>query len=179
MFDQIALDMDGVLVDWISDAMRVHGHVYEPATYPCGLYEVERHLGLDASAFWKAIDAAPDFWQQLQPLPWLDRLLEWSVNHAASVIVLSSPSYHPSSWSGKREWHLRHIAPRWPKVRLVLDQVKGERAKPGRLLIDDHVVNIEAWRRGGGEAWLFPQPWNHAWADPNRVGVLTIDRSGR
>lgn len=43
----------------------------------------------------------------------------------------------------------------------------------GRLLIDDKNENVQTWEATGGEAFLFPRPWNNARKhEPKAVELL-------
>lgn len=172
-WELVAVDMDGVLADFISAAMRVNGGSYHEDTYPRGLWDVESHLGVSRQQFWRTIDATPYFWERLQPYPWLRRVMELALAWGEEVIVLSTPSIHPASRSGKTQWFYEHIRtldlPGIEAVDLHLGAKKKWLSGEGRLLIDDQDSqpgkpgNCEQWRERGGCAILFPQPWNGAW----------------
>ena len=45
-------------------------------------------------------------------------------------------------------------------------------AKPDVVLIDDQHKNIDLFREHGGQAILFPQPWNENYAITDRIGYV-------
>lgn len=159
MIEQIFVDMDGVLVDFVSTAMQVNGGQYDAASWPAKEWSIAKVLGITEEAFWKAIDEwGRDFWEHLAEHSWAGGLLEACSTISASVAILSSPSRSPDCHAGKKAWMDRHC----PDYKLILcdSSQKHLLARPGRLLIDDNDDNVRRWREAGGKAILFPQPWN-------------------
>lgn len=160
MIDRIFLDLDGVLADWTSSAIRACGR--EPdevyATWPTGVYELPEALGISANAMWRAVHARGEaFWASLEPFPWADDL--WALcNRFAPTTILTSPSDAPCSHSGKAIWLRRHFGPKFR--RYLIGSPKDQCASPGAVLIDDRPIGCDAFEAAGGEAVLFPQIWN-------------------
>lgn len=158
-YETVFLDMDGVLVDFISGAHEVHGRKYIHDEYPRGCWNICDHWGITDDAFWAGVDGKFDFWESLQPYPWLHEVLSLA-RHAGPVKLLTSPSKSPLCYYGKRAWCDRHI----PKdIELIICKSKHLMATPQRLLIDDGDHNVKPWVDKGGKAVLFPQPWNDAY----------------
>ncbi len=177
--DHIYLYLDGVLADFMSAAIRVHGKDPE-AMYRdwqlAGKYELDKVLGLTPDQFWERIDgfnagtpydAAPapkyapgaDFWISLERYPWAEALWTWC-NARASTYVMTSPSRHPGSSFGKVRWLQNWLGPTFRNY--ILAPKKGHFGQPGSLLIDDNEGSVLAWQNRGGEAILFPRLWNEA-----------------
>lgn len=153
---EIFVDIDGVLADFVSASIAVHGGQYDEEAYPKLEWSIANVLGITESEFWAKIDATePNFWPNLDPYPWALNLLE-SVRTRGRVSLLSTPSKHSSCHSGKRQWVDRWVS----DCELILCKSKDLLSGPGRVLIDDNDGNCEKWRARGGTAILFPQPWN-------------------
>jgi len=151
--------MDGVLCDFISEAMDAHGHVYDPEKWPRGEFDVAKVLGISASKFWERIDAGGDgFWAFLNPYPWAFQLVR-ELQQIDRVVIATSPSRSPGSYSGKRRWLIRHGLDR---LDCMFGGMKYLMSQPGRTLIDDGEHNIKPWVENQGRGILFPQPWNMA-----------------
>lgn len=150
------LDMDGVLVDFVSEASRVLG--IDPASVT-GV-KMNEIAGITEEEMWDKIDAeGPDFWANLPEYPWTDELLN-SLGTTSDIILSTSPSLSPSSVYGKRMWMVDKFG--WGFTNYMMGSHKHLMAGSGYVLIDDHDKNVDKFREHGGEAILFPQPWNSA-----------------
>lgn len=155
----IFLDMDGVLCDFVSAAFRVHGKEFKPEAYPRGVFNLETVIGCSTAEFWHRIDnAGEDFWTNLEPYPWAKELTN-ELLALDRVIIATSPSHSPNSYSGKRKWLIRMG---FSRLQSMFGSSKQLMARPGRWLVDDAEHNISAWRDEGGRAVIVPQPWNFA-----------------
>lgn len=149
------LDLDGCLVDFCDPAYRVHGRtcaVNEPSKY-----DFFEDWGMTADEFWEPIDRlGPDFWINIPRYPWFGELVD--LCRCPQFTIATTPSRHANSTAGKLMAiqamfgaHFRDylITPR-----------KWLLGGPGRVLIDDNEENCEKFVSHGGEAILFPRPWN-------------------
>lgn len=174
--DTVFLDLDGVLCDLVRSVLRM-----------CGVQEVERahaahtqfhrlartvmayapqhvadDLGFESEdAVWHYVDRRGGwpFWANLSRTPWMAELMEAANSGDALVRILSTPTSRPASSHGKVQWVREHIDER-AYLRLTLTREKHLLACHGRLLVDDAEHNVDAWIRAGGQAILWPQPWN-------------------
>jgi 5'(3')-deoxyribonucleotidase len=154
----IFLDMDGVLCDFISAAFAVHGSKYDPKSYPSGEFDCEKILGCSKAEFWQKIDfCGESFWENLEPYDYTIRLVN-ELQQLGNVVIATSPSRSPYSYSGKRRWlqkmGLSHLDSMFGSKKWLM-------AGSGRILIDDAIHNTEAWEQHGGASILVPQPWNN------------------
>jgi len=155
----IFLDMDGVLCDFVSAAFSAHGSTFDPKDYPRGGFALDEVLGCTTAEFWRRIDFAGEyFWENLEPYPWADVLFR-ELQQVDEVIIATSPSRSPASYSGKKRW-LRYMG--MHGVQSMFGSRKYLMSKPGRILVDDGEHNTTQWEREGGQAILVPQPWNRA-----------------
>lgn len=162
--ETIYLDIDEVLVDWTGGVMRLLGidraealakwDALDPR--PWDFFDA---LGLDAEEAWRRIDeAGPEFWRDLEWLPWGQEVYELCCASAPTVLV-TSPSPHVSCVAGKLAWLHKHFGPcakSW-----AMTPSKFFFAHPGALLIDDSPHNCASFVEAGGRALLFPGVGNY------------------
>lgn len=160
MIEHIFVDMDGVLVDFSSAALRLHGA--EEIDWPPGEWDFAKVLGITRGEFWGKIDSLGSaFWANLEPYPWSEELLDL-VASTAPFSILTSPSLSPSCSKGKLLWLAQHMPRRNGRVfrDFLIGPSKHLVAKDSRVLIDDSDSNAEKFRAAGGEVILFPRLWN-------------------
>jgi hypothetical protein len=157
---RIFLDLDGVLADWASAAIRLHG--LDPATvlatWPPGIYELADVLGISGNAMWRPINMARGtFWAKLEPLPWVHDLMHTCMSIAPTTI-LTSPSKDPDAASGKTQWLQTMFGADFRDY--LIGPAKAACAYRGAVLIDDRDEGCKSFIAAGGHAIVFPQPWN-------------------
>ncbi len=160
----IYLDMDGVCCNFGGAAMKACGRSYDTAIETWDFF---KEWGWSIERFWQAIDAqGEDLWANLEPFPWFIPLLKHCEDlvGSESIWYCSTPSQAPWSASGKLKWLRRIHGKDFRRWILIPD--KTHLAAPDRLLIDDSGKNCDAFRKAGGHAILFPQPWNDAKGTP-------------
>jgi FMN phosphatase YigB (HAD superfamily) len=158
--NRIFLDLDGVLADWASAAIRAHGHdpVAIYAGWQPGTYDLADVLGISGNAMWGPVnDAGADFWANLQPYPWCRPLMDLCTSLAPTTI-LTSPSKDPAAASGKTRWLQAQFGSDFRSYLIGPDKVSC--ARRGAVLIDDADKNCDGFRAAGGSAIVFPQKWN-------------------
>lgn len=153
---RIYFDLDGVLANFVADALTYHGKTIPAGDVRWNFWE---QVGLSASEFWEPLKV-PKFWAELSVLQ--DGMVLWHgvcrIYNPDRVAFLSSPGCEGSA-DGKRAWVKQHFPQGWHR-RLSLLEDKSHQAGPGRLLIDDSDENVEVFRKHGGSAILVPRPWN-------------------
>ena len=149
------VDLDGVLVDFVGGALKLHN---KPLPMDVVTWDFDQQVGLSAQEFWSPL--GEEFWANLEwtaegvaLLVCLDELFR------GRVALLSSPCATPGCCDGKRQWVRKHLGPDWLK-RLMLSSAKHLFAAPGKVLIDDNNENVDAFVGAGGRAVLTPRPWN-------------------
>jgi 5'(3')-deoxyribonucleotidase len=165
----ILLDLDGVLVDFVGGALRVHGSQLCPDDI--NRYDMVGVMGVSGVDFWKPIDAAgPEFWRDLESYPWFDQLYH-GLKALGRVVLVTQPSWSWHSFAGKKMWLDRVLGPSFRDYAFIKE--KDLLARPTRVLVDDSPHNIASFLAAGGEACLFPQPWNGEPApDATRIDEL-------
>ena len=166
----IFVDLDGVLVDFISDALECNAATDLLNDWPPGKWSVSKILGITEAEFWSPINGrGHEFWANLRPYPWKDELVQLISSLDPAWTVATAPSRDPSCPYGKTIWMQAHLPASGgaPFRRFSIGGRKHFLARSGRILIDDNDSNVEKFNRAGGVGILFPQPWNalHSIAD--------------
>ena len=148
------LDLDGVLVDFIRGALRVHNKELPIEDVRWDFHE---QVGIPNNEFWEPMGF--DFWANLD---WMgegqDLLRGIEGLFGESVVLLTSPCLTVGSVEGKVDWVKRNI-PGYQR-RLFVGPAKHLLASHCKVLVDDHDVNVDKFREHGGKAILVPRPWN-------------------
>lgn len=154
----IFLDMDGVMVDFTSSVLRLVRRPDLLADWrPRGCYDLAQVLGVPQEYIGENAYANVNFWKNMQPYPWLHKLLKICQQYG-SITIASDPGLYAEAAAGKIEWMSRHL----PALsdRLLLTSHKQLLANVNSILIDDSDKNVVEFRKAGGWGILFPQPWN-------------------
>lgn len=158
---QILLDMDGVLVDFLSGAITALNRDFnrtvtlEQYVNEFGMWETYDYYGITVKEFWHSIHSTPDFWYNLKPTPWAVQLYKM-LELLGDVTIVTSPSEYPDCYAQKARW-LSDFGISGSSV--FMGSRKYLMAGNG-ILIDDYYKNVNAFRDAGGEAVLIPSNWN-------------------
>ena len=187
MIDRILLDMDGVLVDFLGGACKLHhktydGHPHDPVNQVAQKpWNIEPLFEMTAPALWSPMGR--EFWEGLDPLPWANEVIAIlsSKFGEQNICLLTIPIRTDGCIDGKMAYIRRHM-PQFRRQFLV-GPAKQFAASPRHCLVDDHHKNIEAFKDAGGHAFLFPAPYNHRFkehpVDALRSWVAALDIIGR
>ena len=152
---EIVCDMDGVLVDFVESANRIHGR---PGYVP-NKFDYFEDWGLTAEEFWAPIDAqGPEWWKNITFYPWAEDLLDIIARYASDFVVATACSKNAYSSQGKVQAIQAYFGEDFRKY--FITPCKHYLAKPGRVLIDDYEKNTQKFLENDGNAILFPRPWN-------------------
>ena len=157
----LLMDLDEVFADFGGGALQVHGWTREQFVnkHPLGVWDMCQTLGVTEDEFWEPIhNAGAQFWEELDPLPWFQGLLDWVNRLGMEWYLVSSPSRDPSSYVGKLNWIAQYFGATFNKF--ILTQHKHLLARRDTLLVDDKEDNIEKFRKYGGLSVLFPSVGN-------------------
>ena len=168
----VLLDMDGVCCDFVGMAARVMGiedpYGAWPKDHPT--HDMTSAFGIDADEMWSRIDEQGSlFWRYLQPYPWFDEMYA-KITEIAPVVFCTSPPggrHGVSAVTGKVEWLLDRFGDDFRCY--VLTNRKHLLADDQTILIDDQPDKCGKFRKAGGRAFTFPQPWNDSTFDPDNV----------
>lgn len=135
------VDMDGVLTDFDQQAADLFGVPRD---------EAQKYMEEHPKKAWFKIDhAGSDFWSEM---PWMPDGKElWQKIAIHRPTILSSPSKHQTSLTGKKEWIGENIG----DIPIILSSDKAQYAHDDCcVLIDDREKNIKAWEDAGGTGIL-------------------------
>jgi 5'(3')-deoxyribonucleotidase len=165
---KVFIDMDGVLVDFISGALEVFSVPYNSKTdfmLSIDTWEdLPRALGVSDQVFYSVMGKLSyEFWLTLAPLRDTDKLNCGNIvrrltnsNKVETYILTTAVS--ANSAKGKIMWveaHLPHLADK-----VITAKTKAAVSGQGKVLIDDRPRNIEEWEAAGGRGILYPQDYN-------------------
>lgn len=168
MIQSICIDLDDVLADTTTYALKWHGVPIEsergfPAS--CG-YDItaaaNKLLGysrFNVKSFWNMLPE--HFWSTI---PKSD-LCEWLITRclslvgAKNILILTSPTKDGGCHSGKYEWIVKNL-PSELHRQYAISPRKHFCANSHTLLIDDSDRNCAEFRDRGGYFIRFPRPWN-------------------
>ena len=161
----IFLDMDGVLVDFISGACRLHSRDPEEviANWPRNVWDICQVLDIPENEFWFSIDRSGEgFWMSLEQTSWAGKLVHLVKELSSEWYVVTAPSRSPSCSSGKVKWLQSFFGPTFH--RFIFTRHKHLLANPNTILIDDNPENIDHFVEAGGQGILFPACHNSLYA---------------
>lgn len=160
MIETVFLDVDGVLADFHSAAC-LH-YQLDPQEH-VGHHALHEGLGLNWHQFILELELEnPSFWLNLDSLPWAKNLIRFLLNEISEDLVfLSSGGSSLYSAAQKEVWlHCLLTEMKFPRFPLIVTHRKYLLSHSTALLVDDHESQINAWKRRGGKALLFPSPSN-------------------
>ena len=150
--------MDGVLANFVGGIIKSHnlGITHDE----CDCWDFHRKHGLTDEQFWSPTNDGK-WWTELEEYPWSKRLV-LELRRLGEVIFCTSPSLDATCPSQKVAWLRSTGLMHENKNDYQIGGRKELNAGSGAILIDDSDSNVEKYRYCGGEAILFPQPWNKA-----------------
>ena len=157
MIKHILVDMDGVMSNFFESAMNIWEDKM-PKKFPSGEWDFPEVLGVSNNQFWQRIDDTQNFWENLEPYPWLHELLDYLNSLKLPWTVATSPNKDPGCPTGKIKWLRKHISPNFKSY--MIGSQKELMANPNTILLDDTPKKIKAFSTAGGCGVLWPAPWN-------------------
>ena len=133
----IYLDLDGVLADFDKFVLTHLGRTFDHKSGP------------QDKEMWDYLKSVPNFYLQLEPTPYAQDLVELSYQNSADVQVLTAIPRRasiPSAEQDKIDWVKKVFHSMNLKVNIgPYSADKWKHAKPGDILIDDRIDNIQDW----------------------------------
>lgn len=156
----IYLDIDGVLTDFVGAVLELYGRPESDRNLVRSWDGIPAVVDTNNLCMWERIAGEGQVWWAT--LPWTEHgeAIAEICERAGPFVLMSTPTREPSCAAGKIEW-INQYFPSSDR-RFALTPCKHHFAHPGALLIDDSERNVRAFRENGGEAILWPAPWN-AW----------------
>lgn len=166
------LDMDGVVVDFMTGALESCG---KSLPFKDVRWDFMFQIGFTKDTlheFWQRCDRR--FWTGL---PWMDDgrcILDAVLDlFGEDVCFVSSPCDTEGCADGKLDWVSREV----PILRrkTFLGSAKYLLAAANKVLIDDHDDNVDRFVAHGGHAVLIPRPWNRRRDEIDGLGRFSIE----
>jgi len=153
--NRIFLDLDGVIRDWIGGIYKLFDvkHI-ENKNYHTLVDYVCREYGISKNYFWEKQDY--DFWKGLEFYPYAQSIL--ALLPEEKVCILTSPTMDGAG--GSQAWIKKNLPQFFTTKQYLIGPAKQFCASPDALLIDDFDLHYQNFTDNGGNAILFPQPWN-------------------
>lgn len=152
------LDMDGILVDFVTGMIRSHELSIHHDEWNSWHYH--KTLGLTLDEFY-APATVDGWWENLPLYDWAHDLYQSVKSVAADIIIATTPHSDDKCPSEKVRALRKHGFLDDKSVRYQIGSPKCLMAKSGYILIDDSQDNYDNFTSKGGRAILFPQPWNN------------------
>lgn len=157
------LDCDGVLADFVSGAIKLHGLNIPSEKWVT--WDYHHVLGMSDAEFFGPMNAK--FWLSLKPFPWAKELLAACDDY----VVCTAPVQNWECYGAKARWLHEKLGV--PYTRMMIGKKKWLMASQKNLLIDDSPKNCEYFENSGGRSILFPQPYNQSkWTVQSIVSEL-------
>lgn len=167
------LDLDGCLADLVTASLAFHGRSLPPAEVRWGFPKQVGFASGDDPAFWSVLPEG--LWATL---PWThegrDIVAAAEAVFGDDVAILTAPTKYRGCAEGKLEWVRRNL-PQY-EDRVILCKHKSRVAGPGKVLVDDHDLNIDLWVKKGGVGVWVPRPWNVCSWDTCSLGRFDVAR---
>ena len=151
----VLLDVDGVLANFVGGIIKSLGLSVDP--HDCQVSDWHYVLGISDEEF-LAPTMESGWWERLEPYPQALQMVR-SIRNETSVVFATSPTYGPACASEKVRWLIGHGFLPAQSTDYMIGPHKHLMAGRG-YLIDDSDKNVAKFRKYGGNAFLFPQPWN-------------------
>lgn len=160
------VDLDGTIVDFNQGAMKLHGKPWpydNPANRGTAGWDVYKLWNMTPAEFWHGMDRT--FWATLEPYSWAFQLIELAIQSVgqSNVAFVTSPAHTAGCVEGKIDWVEKHFS----YIPTIMTRSKKGGSPPKHflahrdaVLIDDYEQNVKEFYSAGGEAILFPRPWN-------------------
>ena len=156
MIKTVYLDLDGVLVDFVSGINKCMG--------------ISENTVASIRNWWEKYDipfeqvnsyCTIDFWQNLAWLSNGKEILSAVLDKFSqpNIFLLTTPMPNSGSWTGKFKWVQKHL-PLFTKQLIITMAPKALFAGSDILLIDDYDKNIEEFITAGGKGCLVPRSSN-------------------
>ena len=152
----IFVDLDGTLIDWdgkVADMFHLNLNDKTIRQKVVKRGDIVKILGMKEDDFWRIIDKeGPEWWENLELLPWAKDLYNLLKKKYQSVCFLTSPSNNPSSAYGKIKWIKKHFDTK----DFLIGKNKHFCAHKNAYLIDDSSKKINKFIEHGGHGFLWP-----------------------
>lgn len=158
MIRKLYLDLDGTLANWMKKAFETFD-INAPTLEQIQERDTWKAIKLESEdVFWKEIEKYGDkWWETIEPFDYTKELYNLCKS-LAPTCILSKTGPNPSAGAGKIKWIYKNLGK--DVSNFLLGRTKIFNAYPDALLIDDYDKNCEKFIENGGNAFVWPQPYN-------------------
>lgn len=160
--DKVFVDMDGVLFNFVgalAPLLDMDEHELSSKLFLNQTYDISNATGIKWRFITNLINSREEyFWSSLKPYPWAHDLVLELQEKFSKVYITSDPGNFVHSAHGKLACIRNNFGIDFKNYALL--PYKHLLADRHSLLIDDNRNNVSSFKRSGGYAVLFPQPWN-------------------
>ena len=157
MGNTIFLDLDGVIVDFISGVLEWY-NIDKQHDDMVGWNDIITASGKSTVKFWQGLDSR-DFWLGLKKYEYADEILDMVSRAEADTCILTSPAFHIAGY--RQDWIQDNMPDYFTEGRYLIGPAKAYCSYQGAFLIDDSDSNCKLFDKFDGVSILFPQPWNN------------------
>lgn len=158
MINEVLLDMDGVLVNWVKAAGQLYGVDLYADRANRGKWQCNEFVGLNYDEFSRPMDLK--FWTNLEWMPdgrTILAILEDQFGKE-NICLLSDPRGCVNAMEGKLRWIKQHM-PGYEK-RYLFGPAKFFAGAENRILVDDYDKNIDEFTQRRLPSLQVPRLWN-------------------
>lgn len=158
----VYIDLDGVLVDMISEIERIFKTSLTP--WPVlGEFQISKASNLLEKDL-QVVFSEVEFWRNLKPYNYAFELVKFIEDKVGkeNTYFLTAPCLNGNCYKGKFEWVEEYFPEFIKQKRLIIASAKHTTASYRSCLIDDNDRNIDEYNKYGGKGILVPQGWNSA-----------------
>lgn len=168
--DRICLDLDDVLVDFEGGVEKLMlGSKIEDVEEQKQFWNVISFDEETRGRMWEFINkGGPDWWANLEKLPWANDLLSAAKSACDEVVILTSPGATEGAAiaaQGKVRWSIKEFGSNV----LCMTSKKYICANKNTLLIDDLKKFIGPWEDSGGIAFKLRKRWESGGHTPYEI----------
>lgn len=168
----VLLDVDGVLCNFVERICQFYGINANDAMQnwePLEEYElhktnhfVEKFITEDQIK--KDLISLPaGWWKNLCTYPYFSDLLILIDDHFKNWLLSTSPIMSADYFSGRFDWLNKIYGGELEANKIMIGSEKYLMANKNTVLIDDSLKNVKKFIAAGGQAILYPRPWNPNW----------------
>ena len=152
---KLLVDCDGVVSNFV---LEVANTFRLPPTFQPSGWEIWSDCKVSETAFWETIRAmGTDFWEWMEEYETASIFMKSLKSVCPNIFLCSSPVKDEAAYAGRAAWSL-HTS--FEHSGLLLVDAKSKFADKDTMLIDDKVKACKSFVTAGGEAVIYPRPWN-------------------
>lgn len=167
----VLLDCDGILANWVQNVINFAKGRTKLQHKDWNTWN--KHLEIYSEAEMQQLQESRLFWDTIPVYPFAHSLYSFLLERR-NVYICTAPWIDaPECAASKYAWLKHHFNIQSSDV--VIAKRKNLLAKPEALLIDDNPKNCQLFFAAGGNALLYPRPWNNAQYTESELQMKIIE----